>query len=282
MNTVDRQALNQNWWQQNPMTYDWEQTLNIKPWTREWFAEIDRRFLESAYFARRSDGAPFGRFLKPETLSGKRVLEIGCGMGTHAALIAKAGAHLTAIDLTEFAVNSTQKRFELFGLEGNILRADAEKLPFEKSEFDVVWSWGVIHHSNCMEDCLRQIRRVLRPGGRFAFMVYYRPSLVYYVHCGFIRGILMGRLRNETLQEIYVDSADGFFARVFNRRELRALLDEDYERISIEVLGCKGDLFPIPRTRFKEKLEQLTPDWLAAAILSHWGSMVMIEAVRKS
>ena len=264
------------------MTYDWEQTLNITPWTREWFAEIDRRFLESAWFARRTDGAPFGRFLKPETLAGKKVLEIGCGMGTHASLIAKAGAQLTAIDLTEFAVSTTRKRFELLGLQGRIMRADAEKLPFENGEFDVVWSWGVIHHSNCMEDCLRQITRVLRPGGRLAFMVYYRPSLVYYLHCGFIRGILMGRLRKETLREIYEDSSDGFFARVLNRRELDALLDGDYERISMDVVGVKGELFPIPRTRFKEKLEHLTPHWLAAAILGRWGSMIIIEAVRKS
>lgn len=278
---MERQEQNQDWWQQNPMTYDWEKTLNIESWSREWFAEIDRRFLEASYFARRADGAPFGRLLKPETLAGRTVLEIGCGMGTHASLISKAGANLTAIDLTEFAKKTTRKRFELFGLKGKIERADAEKLPFGSAEFDVVWSWGVIHHSNCMEDCICEITRVLRPGGRFAFMVYYRPSLVYYLHCGFVRGILMGRLLKENMQAIYEDSTDGFFARVFNKQELRNLLEKDYKKVSFEVVGLKGELYPIPRTRFKEWLEQITPNWLASAVLGCWGSMIMVEAVRK-
>jgi SAM-dependent methyltransferase len=168
------------------MTYDWEDTLELEPGTREWYAEIDRRFLDSAYYAGGADGTPFGRFLRRRDVSGKAVLEVGCGMGTHAAMIAQAGARLTAIDITERAVESTRRRFELFGLSGRIRRGDAEDLPFEDDTFDMVWSWGVIHHSRSTERCLREITRVLRPGGRVVFMVYYRPSFVYYLHCGFI------------------------------------------------------------------------------------------------
>lgn len=277
----DSQKFNEEWWSQNPMTYDWEGTLNFTPGSREWYEEIDRRFLSSAYYAKSANSYPFGRFLRPEFIDGKSVLEIGCGMGTHASLLAQAGANLTAIDLTERAVGVTKRRFDIFNLKGRIERSDAENLPFEENSFDTVWSWGVIHHSSSMETCLKEITRVLKSNGHLFLMVYYRPSLVYYLHCGLIRGILLGQLLRRSLQEIYVDSSDGFYARVFSKRELRELLDPNYEKISMSVVGLKAELYPIPRWRLKEGLETITPDWLASAILGRWGSMIVIEATKK-
>jgi len=276
----DAQKPNHGWWEEHPMTYDWQGTLELTPGSREWFEEIDRRFLTSAYFAERPDGAPFGRFLRPEVVSDKEVLEVGCGMGTHAALLAQAGARLTCIDLTEQAVERTRRRFEIFNLAGEVRRADAESLPFPDASFDMVWSWGVIHHSSSMEKCLLEITRVLRTGGRLLLMVYYRPSLVYYLHAGFIRGILLGQLLYRSLEQIYTVASDGFYARVSTKKELKRIL-QSYEQISMTVVGLKAELFPIPRTRLKEKMERLTPNRLASAILSQWGSMVVVEAVKK-
>jgi SAM-dependent methyltransferase len=276
-----QQEANRSWWQQNPMTYDWQGTLALEPVSREWFEEIDRRFLDSAYYAKDAGGADFGRFLRAADVAGKDVLEVGCGMGTHASLLAKAGARLTAIDLTERAVGITSQRFELFNLEGRIERGDAERLRFPNDSFDMVWSWGVIHHSSSMESCLSEMTRVLRPRGRLFLMVYYRPSIVYYMHNGLIRGVLMGQLLRCSLSEIYTASSDGFYARVFNKAELEALLAPGYEQIKLSVIGLKGELFPIPRCRFKERLEELTPDGMASSVLSKWGSMIIVEAVKK-
>lgn len=275
------QRLDRDWWEQHPMVYDWHGTLRLQPGSLEWFEEIDRRFLSSAYYAQRPGGAPFGRFLKPGLVAGKDVLEVGCGMGTHAAMLACAGAGLTAIDITDYAVKTVRRRFESFGLPGRIQQADAEDLPFDDASFDVVWSWGVIHHSSSTEKCLQEITRVLRENGRLLFMVYYRPSLVYYVHCGFIRGILFGQFLYRSLDDIYVAASDGFYARTFTKVELKVLLDPDYEQISMDVVGLKAELFPIPRSSLKEKLEQYTPDWLASAVLSRWGSMIVVEAVKR-
>src|SRR3954469_17259206 len=110
MELSSQQAKNWEWWEHNPMTYDWEKTMTVAPGSREWFDEIDRRFLSASYFAEGPDRQPFGRFLKPEFVADKDVLEIGCGMGTHASLLAKAGARLTAIDLTERAIETTRRR----------------------------------------------------------------------------------------------------------------------------------------------------------------------------
>lgn len=281
MVSPDSQKASRDWWEKSPMTYDWHGTLQYVPGSREWFQEIDRRFLEAAYFARSEDGISFGRFLRPELVAGKRVLEIGCGMGLHASLLARAGAKLTTIDLTRRAVEMTQRRFEMFELPGIIQQADAEHLPFHNGSFDVVWSWGVIHASSSTERCFQEITRVLREGGRLIFMVYYRPSIVYYLHCGFIRGVLFGQLLYRRLQDIYVTASDGRYARVFNKAELRALLGHSYERISMNVVGQKADLLPIPPSRIKTRLEKLIPEGLASAVLGRWGSMIVIEATKR-
>lgn len=263
------------------MTYDWENTLRLMPGGREWYEEIDRRFFSACYFAKGADGAPFGRFMKPEIVAGKDVLEIGCGMGAHAAMLTRAGARLTAIDLTARAVDATKRRFEIYGLNADIRRADAEKLPFPDKSFDTVWSWGVIHHSARFENCLSEVARVLRPGGQLTMMVYHRPSIVYYVNSGLIRGVLMGKLLHKSLQQIYVDAGDGFYARTFDRRELRALLAFGFENVEFNVVGLKAELYPIPRTGFKVWLERATPDALASAVLGRWGSMIVADATRK-
>ncbi len=264
------------------MTYDLPGSSRFLPGSREWFEETDRRFLEAAYFAKGEEGAPFGRFLKPGWVTGKKVLEVGCGMGTHAAILARSGADLTAVDITEYAIETTRRRFEIFKLAGRIQQADAEQLPFDDASFDLVWSWGVIHHSRSTERCLQEIARVLRPGGRLFLMVYYRRSFTYYVHCGLIRGILLGQLLHRRLDEIYVAASDGYYARTFTKAELESLLGHSFEHISMLVVGQKADLFPIPRSRFKGKLENMIPDWLASAVLSRWGSMIVVETVKRS
>ena len=280
VNWLDSQQGNREWWESNPMTYDWEKTLQISPGTLEWYGEIDRRFFDSAFYARGKNGEPFGRFFTPASVRGKQVLEIGCGMGTHAEMLIRNGAHLTAVDQTTFAVESAARRLTLKQLDAQVSQQDAENLSFRDRSFDFIWTWGVIHHSRSTERCLDQIARVLRPGGRLVMMVYYRPSLVYYLHCGLIRGILMGKLVRHSLHQIYVDSTDGFYARVFTKSELHALLSKKFHSLKMTVVGLKAELYPIPRSRSKIILERLTPDWLANTFLRRFGSMIVIEAIR--
>lgn len=263
------------------MRYDWKDQLPFAQGSKEWFEEIDRRFLSSAYYAKGENGKAFGRYL-PAELRGARVLEIGCGMGTHASMLAGAGARYTTVDLTAPAVKMTSQRFKIFDLRGAIIQADAEKLPFASNSFDMVWSWGVIHHSTSTEQCLSEISRVLRDGGKLFLMVYHRSSLVYYLHCGLIRGIFMGQLLSRSLQDIYTSSSDGFYARVFTRRELLGILKENYEDISIDVVGLKAELFPIPASSLKRSLENSVPDRFAEMILKRWGSMIVVSATKST
>jgi SAM-dependent methyltransferase len=109
---------------------------------------------------------------------GRRLLEIGVGLGTDFVRFARAGAVVTGVDLTEHAVTLTRRRLELEGLAGELLVADAENLPFPDRSFERVYSWGVLHHTPDTARAVREAIRVLAPNGRLTVMVYNRISWV--------------------------------------------------------------------------------------------------------
>lgn len=110
---------------------------------------------------------------------GKDVLEIGVGMGAdHAEWAKHQPRRLVGVDLTETAVLATKDRLEAYDLRSDVRVGDAENLPFDDESFDIVYSWGVVHHSPDTRAAIREIHRVLRPGGSARLMIYHRPSLV--------------------------------------------------------------------------------------------------------
>ena len=131
---------------------------------------------------------PFDRY------AGKRVLEIGCGLGADGASFAKYGALYTGIDLTPAAVEATELHFRALGLQGRFLIQNAELLPdLENESFDLVYSHGVLHHSEHIESALKQAHRVLKPGGDLVLMLYHRRSFNHYVRIlMFMRASAMG------------------------------------------------------------------------------------------
>lgn len=138
--------------------------------TRAYFDEVEeyRYRTESEIFA-------FAQFTRHR---GERVLEVGVGAGTDFLQWVRAGAVAHGVDLTPAAIDHVRHRLEVYGLEAADIRvADAEALPFDDDSFDLVYSWGVIHHSPDTERALREIIRVTRPGGRCRIMIYNRRSL---------------------------------------------------------------------------------------------------------
>jgi len=185
----------QRWWAENPMTYGEVhgqavyERQELQPGTPEFFERLDREFYE--WNSSLHDERPFGRlFPYREYGEGHRVLEVGCGLGTMAMNWAKAGARVSAIDLNEPSVELTRKRFDLERLEPDVRVADARTLPFSDAEFDYAYSWGVLHHSPCLEESVSELIRVLRPGGGFGIMLYNRNSILYWYTIQYLQGFL--------------------------------------------------------------------------------------------
>jgi ubiquinone/menaquinone biosynthesis C-methylase UbiE len=118
----------------------------------------------------------FARF---EEGADRDVLEIGVGMGADHLEWAKSRPHrLAGVDLTPRAVAWTARRLATYGLTSELKEGDAEDLPFADESFDIVYSWGVLHHSPNTPQAFREAYRVLRPGGTLRAMIYHRPSIV--------------------------------------------------------------------------------------------------------
>jgi 2-polyprenyl-3-methyl-5-hydroxy-6-metoxy-1,4-benzoquinol methylase len=121
-------------------------------------------------------------------LKGKRVLEIGLGQGAESQKLIQAGALYTGIDFTRESVERVKRRCAIFGLPYEAIeQMNAEAMSFAGGSFDVVFSHGVIHHSPRVDTIVKEIHRVLRPGGRAVVMVYHRNSLNYHVSIRVIR-----------------------------------------------------------------------------------------------
>ena len=118
----------------------------------------------------------FARF---EDARGLDVLEVGVGMGADHCEFARCSPRsLAGVDLTERAVEFTRERLRLYGFTSDLRQADAEKLPFKDQSFDLVYSWGVLHHSPDTQKAVDEVWRVLRPGGCARIMIYHKWSIV--------------------------------------------------------------------------------------------------------
>lgn len=113
---------------------------------------------------------------------GREVLEIGCGIGMDSFQMASHGLKVTGVDLTEVAVETVRQRFSSKGLPGQFEVADATQLAFEDNRFDYVYSFGVLHHTQDTEKSIREVYRVLKPGGEARIMLYHRRSINEVVH----------------------------------------------------------------------------------------------------
>jgi 2-polyprenyl-3-methyl-5-hydroxy-6-metoxy-1,4-benzoquinol methylase len=140
--------------------------------SKEYFDEVEaRKYLVEPHIP---------AFAEFDRWRGKRVLEVGCGIGTDSINFARAGALLTAVDLSAESLRIARERADLMGVADRIdfRQANAEELTsvVDDGPYDLVYSFGVIHHTPDPEAALAEIHKVIAPGGTLKLMVYHRRS----------------------------------------------------------------------------------------------------------
>ena len=217
----------------------------------------------------------FARFAETK---GQDVLEVGVGLGADHQRFAEAGARLSGIDLTDRAIAHTRHRLGLFGLASNLQVGDAENLPFADASFDVVYSWGVIHHSPDTPKAAREILRVLRPGGRFAVMVYQRRSLIGVML--WLRYALLAGKPFTSLDTIYARHLESPGTKAYSAEEGAALF-AGARAVQVRSVLTHGDLLESGAGQRHEGAlldlaRKLWPRKLLARALPDWGLFLLI------
>jgi SAM-dependent methyltransferase len=190
--------------------------------------------------ARRYELEPYIlEFVDFHSVRGKRVLEIGVGLGADHQRLAEGEADLYGIDLAERAIEHTRRRLADRGLSSHLATGDAERLGFPDEWFDLVYSWGVLHHSPDASKAISEVWRVLKKGGTARVMIYHKWSFVGYML--WIRYALL-RLRPWlSLSTIFARYLESPGTKAYSIRDARQLFSA-FRDVTIRTVLTHGDL----------------------------------------
>lgn len=208
---------------------------------------------------------------------GKRVLEVGVGLGADYLEWLKAGAIATGVDLSANSAQRTRERCQLAGYTPDVRVADCEHLPFSDNAFDLVYSYGVMHHSPDTPQCIREACRVLKPGGQLRIMIYHHPSLT-----GLMLWLRYGLWRGKSLRKTVYEYLESPGTKSYRKNEARRLM-EGFELIQIQQVFSPGDLLlNKPSHRFQSGFYRMVwaafPRPLVRRFGQHLGLFLLISA----
>lgn len=211
-----------------------------------------------------------------------RVLEVGVGLGADHQRFAESGADLYGIDLTERAIEHTQRRLATFGLSSQLTVGDAEQLDFPDEYFDRVYSWGVLHHSPDTPKAVAEVWRILKQGGVGKVMIYHKWSMVGLML--WIRYALLRLRPYISLQEIYAGYLESPGTKAYSFSEARRLFDA-FSEVSIHTVLTHGDLLESGAGQRHQGTmlsiaRKIWPRWLIRQFFPNAGLFMLIE-VRK-
>jgi SAM-dependent methyltransferase len=142
-----------------------------EPGTPGFFADLDQYHFEKLHHLL--------DLIHLDDWKAKDVLDVGCGAGVEVVRFARAGARTTGVDIAESAVTLARQNLAQQGLEARVEVADGEHLPFPDASFDFVFAHGVVQYTSDDRAMVREVHRVLRPGGLAVFQAYNRKSWLH-------------------------------------------------------------------------------------------------------
>jgi ubiquinone/menaquinone biosynthesis C-methylase UbiE len=219
---------------------------------------------------------PFANFTEYKEL---KVLEIGVGLGADHQKFAEAGADLYGIDLTNRAINNSSRRLDIFNLKSKLMVGDAENMEYTDNFFDLVYSWGVLHHSSDTPKAVAEVWRVLKKGGTAKIMIYHKWSIVGYML--WMRYALL-RLRVFTsLKEIYSRHLESPGTKAYSISQARELF-ANFRDIKITSPLTHGDLLESNvgqrhRGFLLTLSKKVLPRWFIRRFMKNSGLFMLIE-----
>lgn len=242
--------------------------------TKEYFDEVESR----KYFVE----PHIPSFAKFSHWRGKRVLEIGCGLGTDTISFARAGAEVTAVDLSERSLAVAKRRAEVYQLPVSFYRADAEHLSevVPRESYDLIYSFGVLHHTPNPAAAFRQLRQYCHSQTCLKAMVYYRYSWK-------VLALLLGEGRGQfwRLTDIVAQNSEAQsgcpVTYTYGKVDIRRLLEDcDFQLEHAEV----HHIFPYrirvyKRYRYvKEWYFRYLPEWIFSMLERQFGWHLCLTA----
>jgi len=167
---IDKINLIREYWNKN--VHDVE-IAHYPVGTKEFFDELEEYHYEKLEY--------LPRIVDFKAYKGKKLLEVGSGLGIDLVRFAKGGALVTGVDLADPAIKLAKKNFELHGVNGELLVMNGEELSFDVDSFDVVFAHGVLAYTSDADLMISEIYRVLKPGGEAILMMYHRNSWLFFV-----------------------------------------------------------------------------------------------------
>jgi 2-polyprenyl-3-methyl-5-hydroxy-6-metoxy-1,4-benzoquinol methylase len=229
-----------NYWEKNTPQY-WYSKKEVG--TREYYDEIQTHRYSVVY--------PYlPELVEFHKHAGKKVLEVGCGQGTDLLQFAKAGAEVHGIDLTEAAVQKARQMFDTYGLPAHLQSMNSEDMhAFEDETFDVVYSFGVIHHTPNTEKAVSEIWRVLKPGGKLYLMIYSKGFnfLVrfFLFHVG--KGHFLHQDLQSTINQYTEYRRNSPLTKMYTKRQARTLL-KDFRDLELFKRHNHHLIYRVPRS----------------------------------
>lgn len=244
-----------SFWEENPL---FTGESHHAPGTKEYFEEHRRVCIQDC-----SAGELDPRIF-PSEFNAENVLDLGCGPGFWVIELAARGAkRITAGDLTETAVQLTQKRAAIYGVQATVQQENAERLSFEDNTFTHINCQGVIHHTPNTEGCVAEIARVLHSNGTAVISVYYKNIFLRCWPALRLLGKALSRLgaglKGRGREGIYGESDSNEIVRLYDgdknpigkaysEAEFRYMLEQHFkvEDIFFHFFPARSLPFPIP------------------------------------